>query len=132
MRPAPCSSPPVGGSSGTNGSCRTSPACLTCYLIYHFNVGSVKFTAIGAVRSIYYVILLTHVVLAIVIVPMVVLTVVPALRQRFERHRRMGRWTMPVWLYVSITGVIVYFMLYKWFPSDELKMRLRSPTAASS
>lgn len=110
----------------------TSTAFLTCYLIYHFNVGSVKFTATGAVRGIYYSILLTHVILAIVIVPMVVLTVVPALRQRFDRHRRMGRWTMPLWLYVSVTGVIVYFMLYQWFPSDELKTRLRKPTAAIS
>jgi putative membrane protein len=110
----------------------TSTAFLTCYLIYHFQVGSVKFTATGAVRWIYYLILLTHVVLAVVIVPMVVLTVVPALRQRFDRHRRMGRWTMPLWLYVSITGVIVYFMLYQWFPPEEIKTRGRSPAAASS
>lgn len=110
----------------------TSTVFLACYLIYHFNVGSVRFTAVGAVRWIYYFILLTHVVLAIVIVPMVVLTVVPALRQRFDRHRRMGRWTMPLWLYVSVTGVIVYFMLYQWFPPDELKTRFRIRTAELS
>jgi putative membrane protein len=107
----------------------TSTAFLTCYLIYHFNVGSVKFTTPGMVKGIYYFILFTHVVLAIVILPMVVLTVVPALRQRFDRHRRLGRWTMPVWLYVSVTGVIVYFMLYQWFPSDELKTRFKGHTA---
>ena len=110
----------------------TSTVFLACYLIYHFNVGSVRFTAGGAARWIYYFILLTHVVLAIVIVPMVVLTVVPALRQRFDRHRRMGRWTMPLWLYVSVTGVVVYFMLYRWFPSNELKTRFRIRTAELS
>ena len=110
----------------------TSTAFLTCYLIYHVNVGSVKFTAPGLVRWIYYSILLTHVVLAIVIVPLIVMTVIPALRQRFDRHRRMGRWTMPLWLYVSVTGVIVYFMLYQWFPSDEIKTRLRKPTAVEA
>ena len=107
----------------------TSTAFLACYFTYHFNVGSVKFTAGGTAKWIYYFILLTHVILAIVIVPMVILTVVPALRQRFDRHRRMGRWTMPLWLYVSVTGVIVYFMLYRWFPSDELKTRFPSQTA---
>ena len=107
----------------------TSTAFLTCYLIYHFNVISIRFTAGGAVKWIYYLILLTHVVLAMVVLPMVILTVVPALRQRWDRHRRMGRWTMPVWLYVSVTGVIVYFMLYKWFPSDELKTRFVPRTA---
>jgi putative membrane protein len=107
----------------------TSTAFLTCYLIYHFNVHSIKFTAGGLASWIYYSILLTHVVLAVVVLPMVIMTVIPALRQRFDRHRRMGRWTMPVWLYVSVTGVIVYMMLYKWFPSDELKMRFKQRTA---
>jgi putative membrane protein len=107
----------------------TSTAFLTCYLIYHFNVLSIRFTAGGAAKWIYYFILFTHVVLAVVVLPMVIMTVIPALRARFDRHRRMGRWTMPVWLYVSMTGVIVYLMLYKWFPSDELKTRFK-PRAA--
>jgi uncharacterized membrane protein YozB (DUF420 family) len=111
------------------GALLTSTAFLTCYLIYHFNVHSIRFTAGGAARWIYYFILLTHVVLAMAVLPMVIMTVVPALRQRYERHRRLGGWTMPIWLYVSVTGVIVYLMLYKWFPSDELKTRFNPKVA---
>jgi uncharacterized membrane protein YozB (DUF420 family) len=101
-------------------------------LSYHFGLlsavgeGSVKFTAGGWVRPVYYVILITHLILAFTILPLVIITVIPALRGRFDRHRRIGRFTMPIWLYVSITGVIVYFMLYQWYPSthfDELKKR---------
>ncbi len=101
----------------------TSTAFLTCYLIYHFNVLTVRFTHPGPAKWIYYGILLTHVILAITTVPLVIMTVTAAIRQRFERHRALGRWTMPIWLYVSVTGVIVYLMLYKWFPSDQLKNR---------
>ena len=97
-----------------------SAAFLTCYLVYHYHVGSVKFTAQGIVRPIYYFILITHVFLAAVILPLIVLTIVPALRARFDRHRKWARITLPLWLYVSITGVIVYLMLYIWFPSAEL------------
>lgn len=93
-----------------------SAAFLTCYLVYHAHVGSVRFTAQGIVRPIYFTILLTHTILAITVLPLVILTVIPAVRSRFDRHRRMGRWTLPIWLYVSVTGVIVYFMLYQWFP----------------
>jgi putative membrane protein len=107
----------------------TSSAFLTCYLIYHFNVLTVRFTHPGPVKWFYYGMLLTHVVLAIAVVPLVLMTVVPALQQRFERHRVMGRWTMPIWLYVSVTGVLVYFMLYRWFPSDDLKQRGRAEAA---
>jgi putative membrane protein len=105
---------------------------LTCYLTYHFVLlsavgeGSVKFTTEGWVRPVYYVILITHLILAFTILPLVTITVIPALRARFDRHRRMGRFTMPIWLYVSVSGVIVYFMLYQWYPSthfDELKLR---------
>ena len=105
---------------------------LACYLSYHFGLlsavgeGSVKFTTGGWVRPLYYVILITHLVLAFAILPLLVITVIPALGARFDRHRRMGQFTMPIWLYVSITGVIVYFMLYQWYPSthfDELKLR---------
>ena len=105
---------------------------LACYLSYHFGLlsavgeGSVKFTTGGWVRPLYYVILITHLVLAFAILPLLVITVIPALQARFDRHRRMGLFTMPIWLYVSVTGVIVYFMLYQWYPSthfDELKLR---------
>jgi uncharacterized membrane protein YozB (DUF420 family) len=110
----------------------TSTAFLACYLAYHFGLlsavgeGSVRFTHEGWVRPLYYVILITHLILAFTILPLVIMTVIPALHARFDRHRKMGRFTMPIWLYVSITGVIVYFMLYQWFPSthfDELKKR---------
>ena len=109
-----------------------STVFLACYLTYHFGLlsavgeGSVRFTTQGWVRPLYYVILITHLILAFTILPLVTITVIPALRARFDRHRRMGRFTMPIWLYVSVTGVIVYFMLYQWYPSthfDELKQR---------
>ena len=110
----------------------SSTAFLSCYLTYHFGLmsavgeGSVKFTAQGWVSPVYYIILFTHLLLAFTILPLVILTVIPALRARFDRHRRLGRFTMPIWLYVSVTGVIVYLMLYQWYPSthfDELKRR---------
>ena len=109
-----------------------STVFLTCYLTYHFGLmssvgeGSVKFTAGGWVRPVYYIILATHLMLAFAILPLVIITVIPALRARFDRHRKLGRFTMPIWLYVSITGVIVYFMFYQWYPSthfEELKKR---------
>jgi len=93
-----------------------STVFLIGYLIYHFNVPATRFEATGVVRSIYFFILATHIILAFFVLPMVIMTVVPALRRRFDRHRRIGRWTMPVWLYVSVTGVVVYLMLYRWFP----------------
>jgi uncharacterized membrane protein YozB (DUF420 family) len=89
---------------------------LVSYVVYHYNYGSVRFTGRGLVRPVYLTILLTHVVLAIVIVPLVILTVRRALRRDFIRHRRVARWTYPLWLYVSVTGVIVYLMLYRLYP----------------
>ena len=95
----------------------TSALFLACYLTYHFNVvGVTRFTHPGWPRVLYLAILLTHSILAVATVPLVLLTVIPALRARWDRHRRMARWTWPIWLYVSFTGVIVYFMLYVWFP----------------
>ena len=94
----------------------TSAAFLTSYLIYHAHAGSVRFTAQGIVRPIYFAILITHVLLAFTILPLVITTLVPVFRRRWDKHRRLGRWTMPIWLYVSVTGVIVYLMLYRWFP----------------
>lgn len=90
-----------------------SAAFLTSYVIYHLNVGSVPFQKQGLIRTVYLSILFTHVVLAIAIVPMVLMTVSRALAAKFDRHRRIARWTLPLWLYVSVTGVVVYVMLYQ-------------------
>ena len=85
---------------------------LASYLAYHAQVGSVRFTGTGPVRPVYFTVLLTHTVLAVVIVPLVIRTFLLAVRRRFTEHRAFARWTLPLWLYVSITGVIVYLMLY--------------------
>ena len=86
---------------------------LTSYLIYHYNVGSVRFTKQGWIRNVYFPLLLTHTVLAAFVLPMVLRTAYLALKGRFGNHIRIARWTFPVWMYVSITGVIVYLMLYR-------------------
>jgi uncharacterized membrane protein YozB (DUF420 family) len=91
----------------------TSALFLTSYVIYHANVGSRPFTGTGPIRVVYFAILISHVVLAIAIVPMVLITVSRALAGRFDSHRRIARITWPVWMYVSVTGVIVYVMLYR-------------------
>jgi uncharacterized membrane protein YozB (DUF420 family) len=93
----------------------TSTLFLISYLYYHFHVGSVHFQGTGWARPLYFTILISHVVLAAAIVPLVIITLTRALRERFDKHRAIARWTFPLWLYVSITGVIVYFMLYQWF-----------------
>lgn len=89
-----------------------SAAFLISYLIYHYNVGSVRFTKQGWIRNVYFPLLLTHTVLAVVVLPMVLRTAFLALKGRFQNHVRIARWTFPVWMYVSVTGVIVYLMLY--------------------
>ena len=94
-------------------ACATSVLFLVSYLTYHAQVGSVRFTKQGAIRTVYFTILLTHTVLAAAIVPLVIVTVSRGLSGRFDRHRRIARWTFPIWMYVSITGVIVYVMLYR-------------------
>ena len=95
----------------------TSTLFLVSYLTYHFSVpGMTRFTYPGWPKYVYRVILATHVPLAMVLLPLVICTVVPALRARYDRHRRIAKWTTPVWLYVSVTGVLVYLMLYVWFP----------------
>lgn len=88
---------------------------LVSYLYYHAHVGSVHFQGQGWSRPVYFGILISHTVLAAAIVPMVIITLSRALRARFDRHRAIARWTYPLWLYVSVTGVVVYFMLYRWF-----------------
>jgi uncharacterized membrane protein YozB (DUF420 family) len=93
----------------------TSTLFLISYLYYHYHVGSVHFQGTGWSRPLYFTILISHVVLAAAIVPLVIITLSRALRERFDRHRAIARWTFPLWLYVSVTGVLVYFMLYHWF-----------------
>jgi uncharacterized membrane protein YozB (DUF420 family) len=88
---------------------------LTSYLYYHYHVGSVRFQGQGWSRPLYFSILISHATLAVVIVPMVIITLSRALRERFDRHRAIARWTFPLWMYVSVTGVIVYIMLYHLF-----------------
>ncbi len=102
------------------GALVSSTIFLAGYLVYHFNVPVTKFEETGLVRYIYFFILFSHIVLAAVVLPLVFMTVIPALRSRFDRHRKVGRWTMPLWLYVSVTGVLVYLMLYRWFPPSTL------------
>ena len=94
----------------------TSTLFLICYLTYHYFHGTTRFPGHGVVRAVYLSILASHTVLAAAIVPLVILTLVRALRERFALHRRVARWTLPLWLYVSITGVIVYWMLYHLQP----------------
>ncbi len=93
----------------------TSSLFLTSYLYYHWHVGSVHFQRQGLWRWVYISILTSHTILAAAIVPLVIITLSHALRERFDRHRAIARWTYPLWLYVSVTGVVIYFMLYHWF-----------------
>lgn len=93
----------------------TSTLFLISYLYYHAHVGSVHFQGMGWSRPLYFTILTSHTILAAVIVPMVIITLSRALRQRFDRHRAVARWTFPLWLYVSVTGVVIYLMLYQIF-----------------
>jgi putative membrane protein len=87
---------------------------LTSYLIYHAHVGekSSHFAGQGLVRGFYFAMLISHILLAFVTLPLVIATLVPVFQRRWDKHRRIARWTMPIWLYVSVTGVLVYFMLY--------------------
>ena len=86
---------------------------LVSYLVYHAQVGSVRFTGQGTIRTVYFTVLLTHTILAAAIVPLVLVTFSRGLSGKYDRHRRIARWTMPIWLYVSISGVVVYVMLYR-------------------
>jgi len=94
------------------GAFSASTLFLISYLIYHFNVGSVAFTGQGAIRVIYFAILITHVLLAALILPLAMITLIRAIRGQFNTHRKIARLTLPVWLYVSVTGVVIYAMLY--------------------
>ncbi|MGV3517793.1 DUF420 domain-containing protein [Luteitalea sp.] len=91
----------------------TSVLFLASYVVYHANIGSRPFTGTGPIRVVYFAILISHVILAIAIVPLVLITVSRALARRFDQHRRIARITWPLWMYVSVTGVLVYLMLYR-------------------
>ena len=93
----------------------TSTLFLISYLTYHANAGSRPFPGRGSIRAVYFAILLTHIVLAMAIVPMALITLNRGLRERFDSHVRIARWTLPIWLYVSVTGVLVYVMLYRMY-----------------
>src|SRR5262249_30586075 len=91
----------------------TSTLFLICYVIYHAQVGSVRFTRSGFVRPLYFTILVTHVTLAAAVLPLAIVTLSRGLKGRYPQHRRIARWTFPIWLYVSVTGVLVYVLLYQ-------------------
>ena len=95
----------------------TSTLFLISYLTYHYYHGATKFAGQGLVRPFYFIILTTHTILAVMIVPLILVTLYRAARGDFLRHRRIARWTLPLWLYVSVTGVIVYVMLYHVYPA---------------
>lgn len=114
-----------GGNERAHRACMVAALATSClflvgYVGHKIAVQGVHtpFGGTGAIRTIYYVILATHVVLAIVIVPLVLITFRFAIRRELERHRRWARWTFPIWLYVSVTGVLVYLFLYRWYPAD--------------
>lgn len=94
----------------------TSTLFLASYLVYHYNVGSVRFPGKGWVRPLYFAILITHTMLAVSIVPLALITLFRAWKADFTRHVRIARWTLPIWLYVSLTGVVIYLMLYQLYP----------------
>jgi uncharacterized membrane protein YozB (DUF420 family) len=96
----------------------TSSIFLVCYLWYHYHHGVTRFLGQGAIRTVYFTLLGSHTVLAIVIVPLVLATLYRAWRKRFDLHVRVARWTLPLWLYVSVTGVIVYWILYRLYPTQ--------------
>ena len=96
----------------------TSTVFLICYLTYHFSVRAVtKFSGHGWIRPVYFVLLISHILLAVLILPLALITLTRALRQRFDSHRAIARWTWPIWMYVSVTGVLVYLMLYHFYPA---------------
>jgi uncharacterized membrane protein YozB (DUF420 family) len=94
-------------------ACVVSTLFLISYVVYHANAGSKPFAGRGPIRLVYFAILLTHVILAAAIVPLALVTLLRGLRARYDAHVRIARWTLPIWLYVSVTGVVVYLMLYR-------------------
>ena len=101
----------------------TSALFLVSYVVYHARVGSVRFTGQGPVRAVYFSILITHTILAAAIVPMVLRTLFLGLKRLDPAHRRIARWTFPIWLYVSVTGVVIYLMLYRLYAPGPIRIR---------
>ena len=114
------------------GAFAASIAFLISYLVYHYHVGDVRFGGKGAIRPVYFTILITHVTLAVVIVPLAIITLRRALGGRFAMHRRIARWTWPLWMYVSVTGVIVYLMVYRLYPPAAAARALERPAAVAA
>ncbi len=109
------------GKQGAHRYCMSAALCtsalfLACYLYYHFHAGRTVFKNPEWFRPIYLTLLLTHTVLAVVIVPMILMTFHRAVKARYELHKKLARWTWPLWMYVSVTGVLIYFLLYRIFP----------------
>lgn len=98
------------------GAFAASSLFLVSYLVYHFQAGSKGFTGTGWIRPVYFTILISHTVLAAAIVPLAVMTLRRGLKRMHPGHERLARWTLPLWLYVSVTGVVIYFMLYRMYP----------------
>ncbi len=101
------------------GALAVSVAFLISYLIYHFNAGLAKFGGEGMVRPVYFTILITHIAIAAVITPLVPITAYRALKGRFERHKRIARWTWPLWMFVAVSGVVVYAMAVHFYPDPQ-------------
>ncbi len=99
----------------------TSALFLVCYLTYHARVGSVHFTGQGPVRTVYFTILISHTILAVAVLPLALRTLYLGLKRRDGQHRRIARWTFPIWLYVSVTGVVVYVLLYRLYPPGPIR-----------
>jgi len=96
----------------------TSTIFLACYLTYHFSVRAVtRFSGQGWIRPVYFTLLISHILLAVVILPLAIVTLTRGLRAQFDLHRKIARWTWPIWMYVSVTGVMVYLMLYHLYPA---------------
>jgi putative membrane protein len=108
-----------------------SAAFLISYSVYHYNVGNVRFQGLGWVRPIYFTILISHVFLAAAIVPLVLVTLWRAVNRNFRRHRRIARWTWPLWIYVSVTGVVVYLLCYQLYAPGYSPLLYSTPTARS-
>ena len=98
----------------------TSTLFLVSYVTYHIQAGSRSFAGPGWLRPIYLTMLISHIILAVGLLPLVIVTIIRAWRGRIEAHRRLARWTFPIWLYVSITGVLIYTTLYRWWPVQDL------------
>lgn len=104
---------------------------LVCYLVYHAFVGHVPFTGKGAARTVYFTILISHILLAVTVPVLAIAMFVLAARGRFGAHRRLGRLALPIWLYVSVTGVVIYLMLYHFYPARAAEPRIDEPAVAA-